>query len=190
VLLLVSFEIRLHGRGGEGAVTASQLLVKAAFLEGKWGQSIPMFGAERRGAPVQAFARISDKAIRRHSQIYTPDAVVVLDSKILSVVNVTEGLKPNGLLILNESKVPESSDFRGYRVFLVDATSIAIKLGLYFSGFPAVNTAMVGSIAKATGLFSLDSVVRVIHDSWRGKVGELNAEAASLAYDSVLEVHS
>jgi len=185
-ILLRLFEVRFHGRGGQGAVTASQLLVKAAFLEGKWGQSIPMFGAERRGAPVLAFARISSKPIRRHMQIYEPDAVVVLDSKIFNVQDVTSGLKSNGFLIVNDRRKPGELGFKGFKVGVVNATDIAVKLGLYFAGFPAVNTAMVGALARATGIVSIDSVVKAIMNTWSGRLGELNAEAARQAYNSIV----
>jgi len=179
------WEVRFHGRGGQGVVTASRILVESAFLEGKWGQSIPMFGAERRGAPVSAFARISSSEIRRHSQIYNPDVVAVFDPKILKVLDVSEGLKKNGLLIFNSVKGPEEFDFKGFRVAVVDASGIAIKLGLYFAGFPAVNTAMVGAIAKVTGMVSLNSVMNSIKANWSGRIGELNAEAARIAYNSI-----
>jgi len=184
--LLRLFEVRFHGRGGQGVVTASRLLVEAAFIEGKWGQSIPMFGAERRGAPVQAFSRISSEPIRRHSQIYEPDVVVVFDPKIFGVVDVLHGLKKGGILIVNDKRRPEELGYKGFKVGTVDATGIAVKLGLYFAGFPAVNTAMVGAVAKATGIVSIDSVVKAITSAWSGKLGELNAEAAKLAYDSIV----
>ena len=180
------FEVRFHGRGGQGAVTASQLLVKAAFLEGKWGQSIPMFGAERRGAPVLAFARISGQPIRRHMQVYEPDAVVVLDPKIFAVHDVTAGLKSRGYLVVNEKRKPSQLGFKGYKIGVVDATGIAVDLGLYFAGFPAVNTAMIGALAKATGIVSIESIVKAIKSTWKGKLGELNAKAAEKAYNEIV----
>ncbi|MCS7364739.1 MAG: 2-oxoacid:acceptor oxidoreductase family protein [archaeon GB-1867-035] len=183
--MLRGFEVRFHGRGGQGVVTAARLLVEAAFIEGKWGQSIPMFGAERRGAPVLAFARISSSPIRRHSQIYEPDAVVVLDSKILSLVDVTSGLKPNGLILINSRKSPSEFHFDSFRVGVVDATGIAVDLGLYFAGFPAVNTAMIGALSRVSDIVSINSIVQAIRHDFSGTLAEKNARAASLAYDSV-----
>lgn len=183
---MVFMEFRFHGRGGQGVVTASQLLVNSAFKMGFQGQSIPMFGAERRGAPVEAYARISDTNIRRHSQVYSPDFVSVFDPKLLQVVNVVKGLKPNGTIILNSPNPPDKFTFNGFRVYTLDASGIAIKLGLYFAGFPAVNTAMVAAIAKATKILSLDSILSSIRDLWSGRIGELNVEAAKLAYDSIV----
>jgi len=182
---LIFLEFRFHGRGGQGVVTASQLLVASAFKVGLWGQSIPMFGAERRGAPVEAYARISDTPIRRHSQVYRPDVVAVFDPKIVEVVDVSRGLKPDGILLLNSPTDKFEYKFEGFRVYFVDATGIAIKLGLYFAGFPVVNTAIVGALAKATGIFPLEAVLEVISSTWSGRIGELNAEAAKLAYTSL-----
>jgi len=182
---LVFLEFRFHGRGGQGVVTASQILVASAFKMGFHGQSIPMFGAERRGAPVEAYARISDNPIRRHSQIYNPDVIAVFDSKIMGVVDVFRGLKSNGIAVLNTPNHTVGHGLEGFRVYSVDATGIAVKLGLYFAGFPAVNTAMVGALAKAVKIPSLDSIVEVILSMWPGRIGELNAEAAKLAYNSI-----
>lgn len=182
---MVFLEFRFHGRGGQGVVTASQLLVASAFKMGLLGQSIPMFGAERRGAPVEAYARISNTPIRRHSQVYRPDVVAVFDPKIMEVVDVLRGLKPNGILLLNSPEGKFEHRFEGFRVYCVDATGIAVKLGLYFAGFPAVNTAIVGALAKATGILPLEAVLETISSTWSGKVGELNAEAAKLAYNSI-----
>lgn len=174
-------EITFHGRGGQGAVTAARLLAEAAFLEGKLCQAFPTFGAERRGAPVCAFTRISDVPIRARSQVYSPDHVVVLDSSLLGVVNVCEGVKGDGWVVVN-SKRPIS--LPAGRVATVDATKIAVET----IGRPIVNTAMLGAFARVTGLVSLDSLVRVVerHFSGRGAVGNINA--LRTAYEEVREV--
>jgi 2-oxoacid:acceptor oxidoreductase gamma subunit (pyruvate/2-ketoisovalerate family) len=186
---VLMFELRLHGRGGQGTVTAAELLVKAASIEGMWGQSIPMFGAERRGAPVVAYTRISDKPIRIHSQIYEPDAVAVFDPKIIEIVNVTNGLKNGGVIILNTSKMPERLKLGSYKVATVDATKIAVNLKLITAGFPIVNTAMVGAIIKATGLIKLESVITAIRNTWSKEFADENIKAVETAYKEVMWVN-
>lgn len=178
------YEVRFHGRGGQGAVTAANILVVAASKEGKWGQAIPSFGAERRGAPVVAFARIADKPIKRRSQVYSPDAVVVLDPMIYKVVNVTMGLKEGGVLVINSPVKPvEVASSGKYRVFYVDANKIAEDLGLIVAGWPVVNTAILGALIKATNIVSLNTVLDAIKSLWKGRLGELNSTATKLAYE-------
>ncbi|MGQ9781876.1 MAG: 2-oxoacid:acceptor oxidoreductase family protein [Nitrososphaeria archaeon] len=180
------YEFRFHGRGGQGAVTAAELLVKAANIEGKWGQSFPFFGAERRGAPVTAFARISEERKLLHSQIYRPDAVAVLDRKIADTVDVSTGLKQGGLLVFNS---PTASDLRrrfsGFKVFYVNATKIAEDLGLSMAGWAIVNTPVLGAVVKAVGLLKLESVVEAIELNWPGRTGQANSEAARRAFNEV-----
>jgi 2-oxoacid:acceptor oxidoreductase gamma subunit (pyruvate/2-ketoisovalerate family) len=176
-------EIRIHGRGGQGGVTAAELLAKAAFKEGKWVQAFPFFGAERRGAPVKAFTRISDKPILIRSQIYNPDYVIVLDHTLLDVVDVTEGMKENGILIINTTKKPHQMNLKGLRVATVDATKIALQLKLLVAGLPVLNTPILGAFAKATEEVKLESVVEAIREEWPGAAGEKNAKAAMLAYE-------
>jgi len=180
-------EIRIHGRGGQGAVTAAQLLAHAAHLEGKYAQAFPYFGAERRGAPVKAFARISDAPILLHSQIYHPDYVVVLDPQLYKMIDVTEGLKKDGVIILNSTKKPNEIELGCWRIATVDATGIALELGLLIAGQPIVNTSMVGAFAGATGEVSLESVLKAIKENWRGSAGEKNAQAAELAYKRLIK---
>ena len=179
-------EIRIHGRGGQGAVTAAQLLAHAAFLEGKWVQAFPYFGAERRGAPVKAFARIGDEPILVHSQVYNPDYIVVLAPKLQEVVDVTEGLKKDGLILINTRKKPEEVDLKNWRIATVDATGIALELNLLVAGQPVVNTSILGAFAKATGEVKLESVLKVIRETWSGSIGERNAKAAELAYERLM----
>ncbi len=180
-------EIRIHGRGGQGSVTAAELLAHAAFLEGKWVQAFPYFGAERRGAPVKAFARISDEPILVHSQVYNPDYVVILDPVIYKMVDVTEGLKKDSVLIMNTTKKPEEVEIKDWRLATVDATGIALELNLLVAGLPVVNTAILGAFAKATGEVRLGSVFKVIKGTWAGGVGEKNARAAELAYERLVK---
>ena len=179
-------EIRIHGRGGQGAVTAAQLLAHAAFLEGKWVQAFPYFGAERRGAPVKAFARISDEPILVHSQVYNPDYIIVLAPKLHEVVDVTEGLKKDGVIIMNTRKKPEEIGLKDWRIATVDATDIALELDLLVSGLPVVNTSILGAFAKATGEVQLESVLKAIKITWSGSAGEKNAKAAELAYERLI----
>ena len=180
-------EIRIHGRGGQGAVTAAQLLAHAAFLEGKWVQAFPYFGAERRGAPVKAFARISDEPILVHSQVYNPDYIIVLASKLHEVVDVTEGLKKDSVIVMNTRKKPEEIGLKDWRIATVDATDIALELDLLVSGLPVVNTSILGAFAKATGEVQLESVLKAIKITWSGSAGEKNAKAAELAYERLIK---
>ncbi len=182
-------ELRFHGRGGQGAVTAATLLVRAAMIEGKWGQSIPSFGAERRGAHVLAFARIAEKPIPVHSMVRRPHVVVVLDPSLVYVeserVKVVRGIRPGGVVVANAPRPPRLET--GARLYTVNATRIAEELGLVVAGWPVVNTAMLGALAKATGVVSIDSVVEAILGYWSGRVAELNAEAARRAYQETRE---
>ncbi len=177
------FEIRFHGRGGQGAVTASKILALAAFNEGKYVISFPFFGTERRGAPVTAFTRIDNGPILLKTQIYYPDVVVVLDPYVMKSSDVTGGLKENGFLIVNSRKDPMHYN-HGYRVATVDATSIAIKLALGNRANPIINTAMIGALAKATGLVSLDDTLYAVREASPSRK-EDNALAAQEAYESV-----
>jgi len=169
-------EIRFHGRGGQGAVTAARLLAEAAFLEGKHAQAFPFFGAERRGAPVLAFARIDDKQIRVRTQIYEPDYVVVLDPLLPEVVDVASGIKQGGIIVLNSKKAMQ---FPHAKIAFVDATSVAKET----LGVPITNTAMLGAFAKATGLVTLESLIEVIKGYFPSKLVEKNISAIKAAYD-------
>ncbi|MDR3062622.1 MAG: pyruvate ferredoxin oxidoreductase subunit gamma [Methanobrevibacter sp.] len=171
-------EIRFHGRGGQGAVTAAEITAKVAFKDGKFSQAFPFFGVERRGAPVMAFARIDDKPIETRYQVYNPDYVMVLDDGLLDVVDVYSGLKDEGSVIINTVKndlslKPNSST--------IDATGIALEN----LGVNIVNTVMLGSFAKKSGQISLDSLIEVINETFSGKMAENNAKAAQIAYDQI-----
>ena len=178
-------QIRFHGRGGQGSVVASQILVEAAFMEGKYVQAFPYFGVERRGAPVTAFAKIDEKPIRDRSEIYTPDYVIVLDPSLVTVVNVVDGLKEDGMVLVNTEKKPEELNLGSVKnITTVDATSIAIKHGLGSKTAPIVNSAILGAFSKASGLVSLDSLTKSILSNAPSKKEE-NAAAAKDAYEMV-----
>jgi len=163
------------------------MLARAAFKEGKWVQAIPFFGAERRGAPVKAFVRLADEPILVRSQVYNPDYVIVLDPALLEIVDVTEGLKKEGVVIVNTTRNPKEVRIKGCRVATVDATGIAIELQLLVAGLPVLNTPMLGAFAKATDEVKLESVLEVIKQEWSGAAGEKNAKAASLAYERLVK---
>ena len=170
-------EIRFHGRGGQGSVTAAEILAKAAFKDGKYSQAFPFFGVERRGAPVMAFTRIDDKPIEIRYQIYNPDYVLVLDDGLMNVVDVFSGIKDNTEVMIN---IPE--EFKGsgeHEVYSMDATGLALEM----LGRNIVNTIILGYFAKKTGIVSIDSLLEVIKETFPGKVGELNVEATKKAYD-------
>lgn len=175
------YEIRFHGRGGQGSVTASKILAEAAFFEDKWVTSFPFFGTERRGAPVTAFTRIDNERIELRSQIYEPDAVIVLDKSLIQLVNVTTGLKENGLVIIN-SKRDGLSKNKSYRTGYVDATSIALRNGLGDPSHPIVNTAILGAFSKVSNMVSLDSIKRAARDVSPKKIEE-NLNAIEEAYE-------
>ncbi|MFX1485901.1 MAG: 2-oxoacid:acceptor oxidoreductase family protein [Promethearchaeota archaeon] len=178
------YEIRWHGRGGQGAVTASYVLVDAAYRDGYEGvQSFPFFGAERRGAPVKAFTRISKTMIYSRCQIYEPDAIIVLDPTLLDIVDVTEGLKRGGVIVANANEVPKKWRNKNWKIYIVDATAIALEVGLIVAGSPVLNTPMLGAFAKATGLVRLERIKEAISNKWKGKAGERNIKAAELAYE-------
>jgi pyruvate ferredoxin oxidoreductase gamma subunit len=173
-------EIRIHGRGGQGSVTAAELIAVAAFEDGKWSQAFPYFGTERRGAPVTAFARISDSKIRVRSQVYEPDYVIVQDPSLLSVVDVASGMKKDGLVLVNSEKDPSALKLNTpARVKTIDATTLAIEI----IGVPIVNTALLGAFAGATGQIRLESVNKAIKGRFPGKVGDKNVEAVKRAFE-------
>ena len=174
-------EIRVHGRGGQGAVTSTELMALAAINEGKYAQAFPSFGPERRGAPVMAFVRIADVPIRTREKVYRPDIVVVLDPTILKIVDVTAGLRRNGMVILNTSK-DEQEVRKAFgiktKMFLVDATGIAMK----YLGRPITNTTMLGALIKATGIVDIKSMETPLKERF-GRIAEKNINAMQQAYE-------
>ncbi|MEM1657962.1 MAG: 2-oxoacid:acceptor oxidoreductase family protein [Candidatus Jordarchaeales archaeon] len=178
-------EVRFHGRGGQGVVTASRLLAEAALFEGKFVQGFPLFGPEREGAPVKAFTRISSSPIRVRTQIYTPDVVVVLDPTLVKVEKVTDGLKDGGWLIVNTAKSPmDVKSEVGVRVKV--ATVNATKIALEVFGAPRVNAPILGSLVRAVQLVSLDSLLKATRSSFSGRVAESNVRAIERAYNETM----
>ncbi|MHA1143525.1 MAG: 2-oxoacid:acceptor oxidoreductase family protein [Candidatus Helarchaeota archaeon] len=176
-------EIRWHGRGGQGAITAAQILAKAAFTySDKYVTISPTFGAERRGAPISASTRIADGKIYLRSSVTEPDIVIILDETLLKDVNVTAGLKKEGLIILNSSKTPEELHFNGYKVVTADATRVAQDLDLYAAGLLVVNTPILGAVIRATKLVSLEQIMTVIQERFP-KDGGKNAESARRTHE-------
>jgi pyruvate ferredoxin oxidoreductase gamma subunit len=172
-------EIRFHGRGGQGAVTAAMILSVGAFKDGKCTQAFPKFGVERRGAPVEAFTRISDSFIRRKSQVYEPDNIVVLDSTLFGAVDITSGLKPGGLVIVNTNKTPEQLGLKGLNVKTLDVSKLAIEV----LGRDIVNTAMLGAFAGFTGLVSLEGLFKGVDEHFSGSLAEKNKKLLEQVYN-------
>jgi pyruvate ferredoxin oxidoreductase gamma subunit/2-oxoisovalerate ferredoxin oxidoreductase gamma subunit len=178
-------EIRFHGRGGQGAVVASNILAVACFGEGKHVQAFPAFGVERRGAPVEAYIRVDDTKVLVRTNVYAPDHVVVLDPTLVEVVDVTQGLKTGGTLLLNTDKLPESLPrFAGFNVCTVDATRIALRHRLGSRTHPIVNTSILGAFARATGLVSIEAVCEAIREEVPSN-HEDNIAAAREAHERV-----
>lgn len=164
-------EIRWHGRGGQGVVTANEILAGAALLEGKYMKAFPEFGPERMGAPIRAFARISDEPIKVHSQVYFPDYVIVLDHTLIGNINVLEGLKREGALVANypdgTAKLRESLG-TDMNVHAVNATQIAVET----IGKPMANTAMLGALVRVSNVVKLESIVAEMRNKLGGKLPE------------------
>ena len=180
------YEIRWHGRGGQGAVTSAKILADAAFRSGFAGvTSQPSFGAERRGAPITASSRLAHEPIRVLSQVTEPDIVVVLDDSLLGVANATAGLASDGLLIVNTTRPAEELGIDGgtARVVTSDVSGAAQAVDLIVGGQPMVSTAVLGAFAAATGLITMDSVETAIRHMFTGKAAEKNVEAARIAYE-------
>ena len=182
-------EIRMHGRGGNGAFTAAKILgLSASVYEDKYAQAFPSFGPERRGAPVLAFARISDTPIFDHSHIYECDNVIVLDETLCDVVDVTAGLENDGLLIINSLRPRDSfltdDRFKNFkRLMTIDANGIALDI----LGKPIVNTVMLGALLGVNDVVSFASLEKAIEEMLPDKIREANKEAARFAYFKIME---
>ena len=192
-------EIRFHGRGGQGAVSASNILANSAFIEGKYVQSFLLIGAERRGAPIMAYTRIDDKPIRNRSQIYFPDYVIVLDADLVGLVDVANGIKSSGIILINSDK--KSSDFQfsfrrateeqsrsDVKVVPIDVTSISLKYKIGNPTAQIVNTSILGAFARVSGVVGLDSLLATIREYAPAKPAE-NALAAEEAYKKAGELN-
>ena len=179
-------EIRIHGRGGQGAVTTSQVLAIAAFCEGKQSQAFPNFGVERTGSPVESFVRIDSKPINIRCRVYNPYVSIVLDSSLLEVVDVTKGIKDKGLVIVNSNKDRKELgiDAEHYCVYTFDATGTALRI---FKK-PIVNTLVLGAFSAITNIVTLDSLKKAIDESFSKKekqIAELNKQAVEEVYKSL-----
>ena len=182
------FQVRIHGRGGQGVVTAAEILSIAAFREGRHAQAVPSFGSERTGAPVVAFCRIDDKEIRSREPVLAPHALIIQDPTLLHQVDVFFGLKPDGYVLLNTTRsfdalgageVAQGLDAR--RVCTVPATELALK----HIGKPVPNAALLGGFAALSGRISIHSVAAAIEEKFSGQVAAANVAAARAAYDHV-----
>ena len=178
-------EIRIHGRGGQGAVTSSQVLAIAAFHSGKQSQAFPNFGVERTGAPVESYVRISEKPINLRQHVYDPDYVIVLDSSLIDAVDVTNGLQQNGVVIVNTDKRAEQlRKLSGFKVHSINITKIALDV----IGKPFVNIASLGAFCKLSKDVSLQALDKAIDELFtaRGKaaVAEFNKKAANAVFEA------
>lgn len=183
------FQVRIHGRGGQGVVTAAELLSVAAFRDHKHAQAFPSFGSERTGAPVVSFCRIDDKEIRLREPVMEPDCLIVQDVTLFRSVDVFQGLKPTGYLLVNSNKSfaelhiePAVARLPAGHARIVPATELAIR----HVGRPLPNAALLGAFAALSGLVTLDHVAEAIREFFPGKIGEANVAAASAAYAAAL----
>jgi pyruvate ferredoxin oxidoreductase gamma subunit len=182
------FQIRIHGRGGQGVVTAAEMLSVAAFREGRHAQAFPSFGSERTGAPVVAFCRIDEREIRLREPVLEPDALIIQDPTLLQQVDVFGGLMPDGFILINTGRTFDAlgvgefvRGFRAERLCTVPATELALK----HVGRPLPNAALLGGFAALSGRISIASVAAAIREKFPGKVGEGNVAAATEAYEHV-----
>ena len=179
------YEVRWHGRGGQGAISSAQILAQAAYYGGYRGvSSAPSFGAERRGAPVTASTRLSRHPLRMFSQIERPDAVVVLDDTLLECADATAGLEPGGWLVINSHRDPSVWSMAGdFRMGMADATAVAQEVGLVVAGSTIVNTAMLGAFVRATELVSLEDLHEAIEARFSADLARKNFEAARITFE-------
>ena len=184
-------EIRLHGRGGQGAVTAAQLLAAAAFEERKFVQSFASFGMERRGAPVIAFTRIDEKPIETRGMVQNPGYLILLDPSVLNFPNTFTGLKPGGVVLINSTRsafeiMKEMRSLDG-KVFTLDATQISVTL-FGQTSIPFTNVIMVSAFSKVTGMVKIESIIKVLPDFFSPKTLKKNRRAAKLGYEGMKEI--
>ncbi len=181
-------EVRWHGRGGQGAVTAAMILSEAAFYEGYKGvTAAPFFGAERRGAPILATNRFGWQPIRTFSLVDSPDVVVVLDDTLLKVVNVTAGIRPDGLVLINTRKSPESIELSvPINIATTNASGWAREAGLVVSGSVLFNTTILGGFARATGLIGQNNIEKALRNHFQGDAAEKNVLGSRLAYEGTV----
>ncbi|WP_182141581.1 2-oxoacid:acceptor oxidoreductase family protein [Schaalia sp. JY-X169] len=183
-------EIRIHGRGGQGVVTASDLVAMAAFHEGHHAQAFPSFGSERTGAPVVSYCRVEDREIRSREPVLEPDIIIVQDPTLLTVMDVFSGLKPGGYALINSSKTLEELELEDV-LSKTDADHLvtvpASELAREHLGRPLPNAALLGAMSALTGLVDIASVEGAIKQRFHGRLGDSNSAAARAAYDYVKE---
>lgn len=178
-------EIRIHGRGGQGSVTLAHLIAEAAYEQEMWAQAFPSFGVERRGAPVEAYARIDDEEITDRSQVHEPDYVVVQDASLIEFVDICRGIDDDGVIVVNTADDPEQLGIEtDVSIVTVDATTIALE----HLGKPIMNTALMGAFASATGVLETESMEEVIMSEFPGEIGEQNVAATTDAFAEVQSV--
>jgi len=178
-------QIRIHGRGGQGVVTAAELIAIAAFEDGKETQAFPSFGVERTGAPIESFARIDDQPIKTREHIYKPDVLIVLDSSLIGTIDITKGADKNTVIIINSSKAKNEFklDLAEQNIYIVDATKIAMEI----IGKNIVNTTILGAFAKATNLISLESLKKAVSQKFKEKGEDIiskNLRAVEKSFNS------
>ncbi len=180
-------EIRFHGRGGQGIVTASALLAQAFFYEGRYPQSVPVYGPQRRGAPVTVFLRVADQKIYQRSWVYHPRYVVVLDGSLIKIADVTQGVPDGGLILVNTPHNDREALGLGcsFQVAVVNADEIAYRLGLGGPPYPRINTLMIAAFSKVTGLVSLETVIRAAKERFPPKDDRMELGMRE-AYERVL----
>lgn len=183
------FQIRIHGRGGQGVVTAAEMLALAGFMEGHKAQAFPSFGSERTGAPVVAFARLSSQEIRLREPVLEPDVVLIQDRTLLDSVDVFGGLKPEGYVLINSSQSVEALGLEDLarrlpagHVLTVPATRFALEK----IGRPLPGAGMLAGFAAMTGMMKLESVQAAYNEKFSGRVAQANVEVAALAYESII----
>jgi pyruvate ferredoxin oxidoreductase gamma subunit len=176
------FQIRIHGRGGQGAVSAAEILSVAAFLEGKYSQAFPSFGSERNGAPVMSFCRIDERPIRLREPVTQPNALIIQDPTLLHLPGLFDGLVADGPVLINSAD-PNISCPVGRRL-AIPATELAMK----YVHRPLPNAALLGAFVAQTGLIHLESLLAAVREKFPGEVGEANAAAAQAAWECATEV--
>jgi pyruvate ferredoxin oxidoreductase gamma subunit len=183
-------EVRWHGRGGQGAVTAAMILAEAAYINGYKGvTAAPFFGAERRGAPVLASNRFGPEPVKTFCLVDSPDVVVVLDETLLHVVNVGAGVRPDGIVIVNTARPPDAVELKAaVNIATTNATDCAREAGLIVSGSVIFNTAILGGFSKATGLVSMESIERALRHHFQGQAADKNVRGAWLAYECTISM--
>ncbi|MCX6004116.1 MAG: 2-oxoacid:acceptor oxidoreductase family protein [Chloroflexi bacterium] len=178
-------EIRWHGRGGQGAITAAKIIAQAAYVKGYQGvTAAPSFGAERRGAPVSASTRISHEPVLVVSQVENPDIVVVLDHTLLKYPDVTQGLGKNGWLVVNSPLPPKELGIKGeFNIATADATKVCQDLGLIVAGLVIVNTAILGAVIKATRIVDLPTLEKVMRERFSNSTVDINLAAINKTHE-------